>query len=83
MVTTRQDARTGALGIGAIRELDRVRLTCDVVADDDVPVPMGATGTVVAIYADGEAFEVEFTTPVDALATVEGRFVSLVERHAD
>ncbi|MCJ2091326.1 DUF4926 domain-containing protein [Methylobacterium sp. J-072] len=43
-------------------------------------VPAGTTGTVVAIYADGEAFEVEFTEPVDTLATVEADTVCLVER---
>ncbi|MCJ2050848.1 DUF4926 domain-containing protein [Methylobacterium sp. J-070] len=48
--------------------------------DDDLTVPAGATGTVVAVYADGAAFEVEFTDPIDTLATVEADTVCLVER---
>lgn len=63
-----------------IRELDRVRLLSAVTGDDAQPVPACATGTVVGIYAAGEAFEVEFTRPVDTLATVDGRAVTLVAR---
>lgn len=70
----------GGLGSEPVRELDRVRILRAVSGDDDVTVPAGTTGTVVAIYADGEAFEVEFTEPVDTLATVEADTVSLVER---
>ncbi|SFM50720.1 DUF4926 domain-containing protein [Methylobacterium pseudosasicola] len=70
----------GGLGSEPVRELDRVRILRAVSGDDDVTVPAGATGTVVAIYADGEAFEVEFTEPVDTLATVEADTVCLVER---
>lgn len=33
-----------------------------------------------AVYADGEAFEVEFTEPFDTLATVEADSVCLAER---
>jgi hypothetical protein len=65
-----------------IQELDRVVLLADVVGDDKVPVPAGSVGTVVAIWADGAAFEVEFTRPVDALATVEAALLRVVERAA-
>ncbi|MCJ2022904.1 DUF4926 domain-containing protein [Methylobacterium sp. J-067] len=65
-----------------VRELDRVRVLRPVAGDDDLVVPEGATGTVVAIYADGEAFEVEFTDPVDTLATVDAAALRLVERAA-
>ncbi|MCJ2121230.1 DUF4926 domain-containing protein [Methylobacterium sp. J-077] len=70
----------GGLGSEPVRELDRVRILRAVSGDDGVTVPAGSTGTVVAIYADGEAFEVEFTDPVDTLATVEADTVCLVER---
>ena len=70
----------GGLGPEPVRELDRVRILRAVLGDDAVTVPAGTTGTVVAIYADGEAFEVEFTEPVDTLATVEADTVCLVER---
>jgi hypothetical protein len=71
---------TGAESNEPVRELDRVRVLRAVTGDDDLTVPAGATGTVVAIYADGAAFEVEFTEPVDTLATVEAATVRLVER---
>jgi hypothetical protein len=64
----------------AIRELDRVQILQAISGDDDLRVPAGATGTVVAIYAGGEAFDVEFTEPVDTLATVEATALRLVER---
>ena len=63
-----------------VRELDRVRVLQAVTGDDDLTVPVGATGTVVAVYADGAAFEVEFTEPIDTLATVDAAMVRLVER---
>lgn len=65
-----------------IQELDRVKLLADVLGDDMVTVPAGSIGTVVAIWSGGAAFEVEFTRPVDALATVEAVFLELVERAA-
>ncbi|MCJ2134919.1 DUF4926 domain-containing protein [Methylobacterium sp. J-026] len=71
---------TGADADEPVRELDRVRVLRSVIGDDDLTVPAGATGTVVGIYADGAAFEVEFTEPVDTLATVDAATVCLVER---
>ncbi|WP_093567334.1 DUF4926 domain-containing protein [Methylobacterium sp. 174MFSha1.1] len=65
-----------------IEELDRVVVLADVLGDDAVPVPAGSVGTVVAIWAGGAAFEVEFTQPVDALATVEAALLSVVDRAA-
>lgn len=71
----------GGLDDGApIRELDRVRVLEPVTGDGDEPIPAGSTGTVVGIYAQGAAFEVEFTEPVDALATIEARSLLMVER---
>jgi hypothetical protein len=46
-------------------------------------VPAGSIGTVVAIWAGGQAFEVEFTRPVDALATIKPDRLELVERAVD
>lgn len=70
----------GPGGEAPIRELDRVRLLATVMGDTKEKIPMGSTGTVVAVYAQGEAYEVEFATPVDTLATVDSRQVLLVER---
>ncbi len=73
----RTDAAIGAsrsertVRIGAIAELDRVTLLRDVQGDEGEIVPVGATGTVVGIWAAGSAFEVEFSEPVSALATVK------------
>lgn len=80
-ITTSAAPAYGERGLGEpMRELDRVRVLRPVVGDDDLTVPEGSTGTVVAIYADGEAFEVEFTDPVDTLATVDAAALRLVER---
>ncbi len=41
-------------------ELDLVRVLQDIETDEGEPVPAGTRGTVVAVYASGAAFEVEF-----------------------
>ena len=59
-----------------IRELDRVVLTAAVPADGRLEA--GDVGTVVHVYADGEAFEVEFMTldgQTAAVATVQASAV--------
>jgi hypothetical protein len=61
-----------------IRELDRVVLTADVSSEGLVS---GDVGTVVHVYADGKAFEVEFMTldgQTAAVATLEASAVRLV-----
>lgn len=63
-----------------IEELDRVELLADVLGDDRMAVPAGSIGTVVAIWAGGAAYEVEFTRPVDALATVNAALLRVVAR---
>jgi hypothetical protein len=58
-----------------IREHDRVVLTAPVPSER---LEIGDVGTVVHVYADGEAFEVEFMTldgHTAAVATVEGSAV--------
>ena len=58
-----------------IREHDRVVLTAPVPNDR---LEIGDVGTVVHVYADGEAFEVEFMTldgQTAAVATVEASAV--------
>lgn len=56
----------------AIRELDTARLLVPVTDDDGHEVPAGSVGTVVGVWNQGEAYEVEFVVPFQALATVEG-----------
>ena len=53
-----------------LKELDRVALLADAPADDGAVVPAGSKGTVVGTWEGGLAYEVEFTRPVHALATV-------------
>lgn len=53
-----------------IDELDEVTLSRDVVDMDGRRVPAGSVGTVVGVWGEMAAFEVEFTRPFQALATV-------------
>ena len=64
-----------------IKEHDRIVLTEPVTADG---LEVGDVGTVVHIYADGKAFEVEFTTldgKTATVATVEAVAVRPVTSH--
>lgn len=63
-----------------LRDLDRVALTAAMVSDDGDALPAGAEGTIVSVYRDGEAYVVEFPTPVGALATVRPGDLKLIER---
>jgi hypothetical protein len=73
----------GAEADGPVRELDRVRVLEAVTGDDDLTVPVGATGTVVAVYADGAAFEVEFTVSTPWPRSMPLRRASLNGRSGD
>jgi hypothetical protein len=64
-----------------IKEHDRIVLTAPVPTEG---LEVGDVGTVVHVYADGKAFEVEFTTldgKTAAVATVEGLAVGPVTGH--
>ena len=54
----------------AIRELDAARLLVPVTDDEGREVPAGSVGTVVGVWNQGEAYEVELVAPFAALATV-------------
>ena len=54
-----------------IAALASVTLAVPVLSDEGGMVPAGAQGTVVGVWAGGDAFEVEFTQPFEALASVE------------
>ncbi|MGH9370594.1 MAG: DUF4926 domain-containing protein [Vicinamibacterales bacterium] len=61
-----------------VRELDRIVLTAPVPAQR---LEIGDVGPVVYVYADGQAFEIEFMTldgQTAAVATVEASAVRLV-----
>ncbi|CAA2156736.1 DUF4926 domain-containing protein [Methylobacterium brachiatum] len=64
----------------AFRELDRVRTLAEVIGEDGERVPAGSTGTIVAVWGAGAAFDVEFTRPVEALAAIAPESLVLVER---
>jgi len=64
-----------------IKEHDRVALTAPVPAEG---LEVGDMGTVVHVYPDGKAFEVEFTTldgKTAAVATVEALAIRPVTSH--
>ena len=63
-----------------LRDLDRVALTTAARSDDGDELAIGAEGTIVSIYNDGEAYVIEFPVPAGALATVERTDIKLVER---
>ncbi|WP_375464114.1 DUF4926 domain-containing protein [uncultured Methylobacterium sp.] len=60
-------------------ELDRVALTAAVLTDGGHAIPAGTEGTVVGVWRDGAAYEVEFAHPAGALATVEAGHLRRVE----
>lgn len=61
---------SGARGELRHPELSMVSLARPVAADEGV-LPVGATGTVVHVYPNERAYEVEFIKPFHTLATVE------------
>ena len=63
-----------------LRDLDRVALTAAAVSDDGDALPPGTEGTIVSVYRNGEAYVVEFPTPVGALATIRPDDLKLIER---
>lgn len=46
---------------------------------DGLDVPAGRVGTVVFVYGDGEAYELEFAEPVGTLVTVPAEHIREVE----
>lgn len=63
-----------------LRDLDRVALITAAVTDDGVTMEAGSEGTIVGVWRDGEAYEVEFAEPTGALATVEATDLRLVKQ---
>lgn len=53
-----------------IADLSVVEVLRDVETDEGTTVPAGTHGTIVGTWAGGEAYEVEFASPVVGLATV-------------
>lgn len=63
-----------------LRDLDRVALLTAAISDDGDDLAVGAEGTIVSIFNDGEAYVVEFSAPEGAIATVLPNDLRLVER---
>lgn len=53
-----------------IQELNVVNLVCSIETEDGL-IPAGSRGTVVFVYPNENAYEVEFTHPFHTVATVE------------
>jgi len=66
MHTLRRDPEVTPL----FSELSVVVTLCDTVTDDGRSVAAGSRGTIVEVYAGGEAYEVEFARPVIGNATI-------------
>ncbi|TXM71605.1 DUF4926 domain-containing protein [Methylobacterium sp. WL12] len=54
-----------------LQDLDDVRVLASVVTLDGDTIPAGTEGAVVAVWGAGETYEVEFSEPPGALATVD------------
>ncbi|TGD98046.1 DUF4926 domain-containing protein [Methylobacterium nonmethylotrophicum] len=70
-------ARRGE-GESQFRDLDGVLVTIPVTTGDGDAIPAGTEGTIVGIWRDGAACEVEFAQPPGALATVAADGLTLV-----
>lgn len=66
----------------ALRDLDDVTWLADVMTDDGATIPAGTAGTIVGVWRDGEAFEVAFALPEEALATVNAEALTRTWRSA-
>ena len=64
----------------ALRDLDDVRVLVDVVTGDGDTIAAGTEGTVVAVWGEGEAYEVEFPEPMGALAMVDRAKIERIGR---
>lgn len=62
----------------SLEELDIVALKSAVVCDAPLPLPVGSTGTIVAVLKHDVAFLVEFTTPFAALVEVDAHDLEAV-----
>ena len=52
-------------------DLDLVRLRIALTTDEGHEVPAGTRGTVVAVYGEGAAYEVEFTTGLAMVSAID------------
>lgn len=64
----------------ALRDLDDVVLTVEARTRDGDTVPAGTEGTVVGVWREGAAYEVEFAEPEGALCRVTPDQIRLVRR---
>ena len=65
---TRYVSRPGGADRETFAELELVALLRAVTGDDGVDVPPGTVGTIVGIWRDGEAYEVECAAPAEYAA---------------
>ena len=64
-----------------IDELDAVTLAVDAQTNYGERVPAGTVGTVMAVWGNGEAFEVEFDEPYMGLAMIVPSMIGAHEQH--
>ena len=56
-------------------ELSMAVLTAPVTLSDGRTLAVGSRGAIVFVYERGGAYEVEFSTPFQAVVTIEGRYL--------
>ena len=57
-------------GRSVFKDLDVVRVKRDIPSQQGI-VPKGSTGTVLMSFKDGEAYEIEFIEPVEAMVAIK------------
>lgn len=76
---TRLYYTTAPGGPEPIEELSVVALTRDIPLGHTGCLPEGSSGAVVFVHNHGEAYEVEFTDPVELVVTLAAHDIRLVE----
>ncbi|MCJ2042923.1 DUF4926 domain-containing protein [Methylobacterium sp. J-059] len=64
----------------ALQDLDGVVLTVEAKSLDGDTIPAGSEGTIVGIWREGAAYEVEFAEPEGALCKVRPEQLQLIRR---
>lgn len=70
----RQPAVAPPIG-GGLHELSMVTLRVAATTFDGETVPAGREGTIVMVHGDGDAFDVEFTSPSGVASVIAGDIV--------
>jgi hypothetical protein len=73
-----RSGQESAPSVPGIKVFDCVRLNAEIQVEGH-RLPVGAEGAVVFAHGQGEAFEVEFTSPFHAVVGVPARLLTLID----